>query len=135
MSGHRKVTRLTRERAFATIKVLADAMLKGEKAVSYSDLANRLEMANATGRGLGPVLDEAGAMCIERGLPDVSVVVVTKESLALGEPMPSEESFKDGIWARTGMSREEVPLEQDRVRSFDWTSVRELRLGEPKQHE
>lgn len=128
----RTVTPLTRQRAFATIKVLANAVLNGEKAVAYSDLANRLGMPNDTGRGLGPILDEAAAMCMEHGLPDVSAIVVTKESLASGVPMPSEDSFKDGVWPLTGLSREDVPAEQARVQSFDWGSVRSLGLGDKK---
>jgi len=123
VKGHRKVTKLTRERAFATIKVVAKAVLSGEKAISYSELAKRLGMPNDTGRGLGPILDEAAAMCMQHGLPDVSAIVVTKESIAAGKPMPSAESFLDGVWPVTGLTIDQVPEEQDRVRSFDWEKV------------
>ena len=76
--GRRNVTKLTRERAFYSIKIVAAAMLNNELALSYSELANRLQMPNETGQGLGPILDEAAAMCLENSLPDISAVVVTK---------------------------------------------------------
>ncbi|WP_146168269.1 hypothetical protein [Celeribacter persicus] len=124
----RKVTPLTRKRAFATIKVVAKAMMEGEHAISYSDLAVRLGMPNETGRGLGPILDEAAHMCIEHNLPDVSAVVVTKESLLRGEPMPSMDSFVDGMWPITGVMIEDVPIIQAQVREFNWREVRQLNL-------
>ena len=129
MPSRRKVTTLTRKRAFETIKVIASAMLNGEVAITYSELARRLALPNETGRGLGDVLGEAAAMCIERGLPDVSAVVVTKESFARGAPMPSLDSFKDGEWPLTGLTLKDIPAEQDKVRLYDWRSVRELSLA------
>jgi hypothetical protein len=105
-------------------------MLNQETALSYSDLAKRLGMPNETGQGLGPILDEAAAMCVEHKLPDVSSVVATKESVDLGKPFPSLASFEDGVWPKTGLRIEDVPDEQERVRQFDWKSVRSLNLGE-----
>jgi len=128
VSRGRKVTKLTRERAFSSIKIIAKAAMDGEIAVSYSELASRLGMPNDTGRGLGPILDEAAHMCLEFNLPDVSALVVTKTSLETGIPMPSEDSFIDGVWPITGMKIESIPAEQDRVRSFDWTKVPSLKL-------
>ena len=114
MSPARKVTPLTRRRAFQTIKVLAGAILNGETALTYSDLARRLGMPNETGRGLGPILDEAAAMCTEHKLPDVSAVVVTKESLDRAQPMPAATSFRDGVWPVSGLSIADIPAEQER---------------------
>jgi hypothetical protein len=104
-------------------------MLAGEPALAYADLAKRLGMANETGQGLGPVLDEAAAMCIENNLPDVSTVVVTKESMEQGCPMPSRRSFdENGFWAITGISMDEIPEYQKKVRAYDWASVPTLAL-------
>jgi hypothetical protein len=106
-------------------------MLDNEKAVTYADLAARLGMPNDTGRGLGAILDEAALKCKEAGLPNVTSVVVTKESLLAGKPMPSEASFNSaGIWPLSGIHRDQIPDEQERVRAFDWRSVRQLNLGQ-----
>jgi hypothetical protein len=124
------VTKLTRQRSFATIKIIAKAMLDGEECVSYSDLAYRLGMPNTSGQGLGPILDDAARQCMKFGLPDVSAVVVSKESILAGRPMPSERSFdQDGFWPITGTHRDEIPEIQDRVRRFEWRKVRSLGLG------
>ena len=127
--GRRNVTKLTRERAFYSIKIVATAMLNNELGLSYSELANRLQMPNETGQGLGPILDEAAAMCLENSLPDISAVVVTKSSLEKGAPMPSLGSFDDGVWRITGLAIEEIPQEQQRVRDYDWKSVKSLKLA------
>jgi hypothetical protein len=55
-------------------------------------------------------------------------MVVSKESLEAGVPLPSKGSFSDGFYARTGLSEAEVPAEQARVRAFDWSKA-ELDLG------
>jgi hypothetical protein len=107
-AGNRRVTQLTRKRAFQTIKIIAKAMLDGELAV---------------------ILDEAAAMCVKHDLPDVSSLVVTKESMLQGRPFPSKESFKNGIWPISGLSVDDIPAEQERVRRFDWMSVRSLGLS------
>lgn len=125
----RKVTPLTRKRAFETIKVVARAMLDDEKVVTYSELAARLGMPNETGQGLGPILNEAAAMCQDNDLPDVSSVVVTKESLDRGRPFPSMRSFGDQGTHVSGLAVEQVLAEQDRVRTFDWRSKASLGLG------
>jgi hypothetical protein len=127
--GDRAVSPLTKERAFATIKVVAKAVMAGEQALTYSQLAQRLGMSNVNGQGLSSYLNEAAAMCAEQGLPNVSVLVVSKDSLDRGTPMPSEGSFADGFYASTGLTKETVPAEQDRVRAHDWKSVRSLNLG------
>lgn len=126
--GTRTVTPLTRQRAFATIKVVANAVLAGEPALTYSELARRLGMSKLNGQGLSSYLNEAAALCAEHGLPNVSVLIVSKESLDKGEPMPSEGSFADGFYASTGLARSDIPAEQERVRKFDWKSVRSLGL-------
>ncbi|RGP38465.1 hypothetical protein D1012_06565 [Pseudotabrizicola alkalilacus] len=128
MTVERKVTPLTKERAFATIQIVAKAALSGEQALTYSDLARRLGMSKVNGQGLSSYLNEAAAMCAEHGHPNVSVLVVSKESLDRGAPMPSEGSFADGFYASTGLTQSDIPAEQDRVRAYDWRSVKTLAL-------
>ena len=127
--GKRPVSPLTKQRAFETIKVVAKAVIAGETALTYSDLAQRLGMSKVNGQGLSSYLNEAASLCAEHKLPNVSVLVVSKDSLDRGNPMPSEGSFTDGFYASTGLSKAEVPAEQDRVRAFDWASVRSLNLS------
>jgi hypothetical protein len=127
--GNRPVSELTKKRAFATIKVVAKAVLAGEQALTYSQLAQRLGMSKVNGQGLSSYLNEAAALCAEHGLPNVSVLVVSKDSLDRGIPMPSEGSFADGFYASTGLTKAAIPAEQDRVRAHDWASVRSLNLG------
>ncbi|NJS38479.1 MAG: hypothetical protein HC783_05055 [Rhodobacteraceae bacterium] len=127
--GNRAVSELTKKRAFATIKVVAKAVLAGEQALTYSQLAQRLEMSKVNGQGLSSYLNEAAALCADHGLPNVSVLVVSKDSLDRGLPMPSEGSFADGFYASTGLTKADIPAEQDRVRAFDWKSVRSLNLS------
>ena len=86
-------------------------------------------MPNQTGQGLGAILDEAAAMCREITIPDVTAVVVTKESIAEGRPFPSMDSFIDGIWPVSGLGIEDVPDEPARVREFDWKKVPSLGLS------
>lgn len=89
-----------------TIKIVAQAMIAGEAVITYSELAKRLGMPNDTGRGLGPILDEAAIRCRKRKLPDVTSVVVTKESFLAEKPMPSEASFNDdGLWPLSGLHK------------------------------
>ena len=126
--GNRAVSPLTKQRAFATIKVVANAVLAGESALTYSELARRLGMSKVNGQGLSSYLNEAAVLCAEHGLPNVSVMVVSKESLDRGTPMPSDGSFADGFYASTGLAKADIPAEQDRVRAFDWKSVRSLNL-------
>jgi hypothetical protein len=125
---HRSVSPLTKERGFATIKIVAKAALSGEQALTYSELARRLGMAKVNGQGLSSYLNEAAALCAEYGLPNVSVLVVSKDSLDRSLPMPSEGSFADGFYASTGLTKEDVTAEQERVRNHDWRSVRSLNL-------
>ena len=126
MTGDRNVTPLTRQRALATIQVVAEAVLAGEPALTYSELARRLGMTKVNGQGLKSYLSEAAAICAERGLPNVSCLVVSKDSLDQGAPMPSEGSFSDGLYAASGLTREAIPEEQARVRSFDWRAMPDL---------
>jgi len=128
MANH-GVSELTKKRAFATIKVVAKAVLAGEPALTYSQLAQRLEMSKVNGQGLSSYLNEAASFCAEHGLPNVSVMVVSKDSLDRGEPMPSEGSFADWFYASTGLTKADIPAEQARVRAFDWLSVRSLNLS------
>ena len=126
------VTELTHKRAFATIQVVARAILGGERVLTYSDLATRLGMPNETGQGLGPILDAAAATCEKHGMPNVSSVVVTKESVERGKPFPSLQSFDDDGSHPSGLSMDDVPAEQERVRAFDWRSKPSLGLSRPQ---
>lgn len=128
MTTDRTVTPLTAQRAFATIQVVAKAVLAGEPALTYSDLARRLGMAKVNGQGLSSYLNEAAALCAEGGWPNVSVLVVSKDSLDQGNPMPSDGSFSAGLYASTGLSKADIPAEQTRVRTFDWHAVTALGL-------
>ncbi len=125
---HRDVTPLTRQRAVATINVVADAILAGEPGLTYSDLARRLGMSKVNGQGLSSYLNEAAAICAEHNLPNVGVMIVSQESLKLGTLMLSEGSFTDEFFAKSGLTVEDVPAEQARVRAFDWHSVKTLGL-------
>ena len=127
--GNREVSPLTKQRAFATIKVVAHAVLAGEPPMTYSELARRLGMSKVNGQGLSSYLNEAAVLCAEYGMPNVSVMVVSKDSLDRGTPMPSEGSFADGFYASTGLTKADIGAEQDRVRAFDWKSVRSLNLS------
>lgn len=117
------VTPLTLERARATIRIVAQAVLAGEPALTYSDLARRLGMSKVNGQGLNSYLIEAAAICAEQGLPNVGVFVVSQESLQAGQPMPAEGSLSDLFYAKTGLNRADVAAEQDRVRRHDWRSL------------
>jgi hypothetical protein len=128
--GNRNVTALTKQRAFATIKVVANAVLAGEVALTYSELARRLGMGKVNGQGLSSYLNEAAALCAEHSLPNVAVLIVSKDSLEKGDPMPSDGSFSDGFYASTGLAKSDIPAEQKRVREFDWKSVRSLNLDQ-----
>jgi hypothetical protein len=127
--GNREVTQLTKDRAFQTIQVVAKAVLGGEQAMTYSQLAHRLGMSKVNGQGLSSYLNQAAAMCAEGGWPNVSVLVVSKDSLDRGTSMPSEGSFAEGFYASTGLTKADIPAEQDRVRAFDWASIASLKLG------
>ena len=119
----RDITPLTLERAQAAIRIVAQAVIAGEIALTYSDLARRLGMSKVNGQGLNSYLIEAAALCAEQGLPNVGVLVVSQESLQAGAPLPAEGSFSDTFYARTGLARADVLAEQARVRAFDWRSV------------
>ena len=119
----RDITPLTAERALATIQIVAKAVLAGETALTYSDLARRLGMSKMNGQGLNSYLIEAAPLCAERGLPNVGVFVVSQASLQAGQPLPAEGSFSDSFYAKTGLARDDVPAEQARVLAFDWATV------------
>ena len=85
-------------------------------------------MSKVNGQGLASYLNRAAEICKEQGLPNVSTLVVSKESLDQGTPMPSSGSFSDGFYASTGLTRDGVVAEQDKVRAFDWRSVKTLDL-------
>jgi hypothetical protein len=123
MTDPRDVTPLTAERARSAIRIVAQAVLDGEPALTYSDLARRLGMSKVNGQGLNSYLIEAAAICAERGLPNIGVLVVSQLSLQAGAPLPAEGSYSDMFYARTGLARADVPAEQERVRRFDWRAA------------
>lgn len=125
-SDPRDVTPLTAERALATIHIVAKAVLAGETAVTYSDLARRLGMSKVNGQGLNSYLIEAAALCAEQGLPNVGCFVVSQESLQAGQPMPAEGTFSDTFYAKTGLARDDVAAEQAKVRAYDWRALASL---------
>ncbi len=122
------VTPLTQKRAFETIRIVAQAVLAKEPAITYSELARRLNMSKVNGQGLATYLNRAAEICAEHWLPNVATLVVSKDSMDRGAPMPSEGSFADGFYARTGLTRDDIAAEQAKVRAFDWTSVKTLGL-------
>ncbi len=128
MTEPREITPLTAKRAQAAIEIVAKAVLAGEMAVTYSELARRLGMSKVNGQGLNSYLIEAAAICAEQGLPNIGVLVVSQDSLQAGLPLPAEGSFSDAFYAKTGLAREDVPAEQARARAFYWRGVDGLDL-------
>lgn len=126
MTEPHAVTPLTLERAHATIRIVAQAVMDGEVAVTYSELARRLGMSKVNGQGLNTYLIHAAALCAQNGLPNVGVLVVTQESLQAGMPAPAEGSLSEAFYDKTGLSKDRVPAEQARVRGFDWQSAAEF---------
>ena len=121
--GTRELSPLAEERAWATIKIVAQSVAKGEMGLTYSELARRLGMSKVNGQGLTSYLNRAAEICASNGWPNVSVMVVSKESFDRGVPMPSKGSFSDGFYAATGLTLEDIPAEQARVREFDWAKA------------
>ena len=117
------VTPLTAQRARAAIRIMGQALLAGEMALTYSELARRLGMSKVNGQGLNAYLIEAAALCAEQGLPNIGVLVVSQDSLAAGQPMPAEGSLSNAFYAKTGLNREDVPAEQARLRAVDWATA------------
>ncbi len=80
------------------------------------------DMAVANGRAgqhnlLGAPLDTLRDLCVEKDLPDIATVVVSKGSLTDGTLKPSPTAIdKYGGWP--GLRKE-----QARVMTFDWTKV------------
>ncbi len=125
-----RVTSRTQRLAYQSIRKIADAMVGGEQFLTYRQLDELLEVPNPNGQGLGPVLDRAATMCMERGLPDISTVIVTQKSVDAGLPFPSDEVFSSsGRTKVSGLSPDQVAVEMDRVRSYNWRAVRELNLS------
>ena len=114
------VSPLTHQRARAAIRIVAAAVAAGEPAVTYSELARRLGLSRVNGQGLVSYLAEAAAICAENGWPNVAALVVSKDSLDAGTPMPSDGSLTKGLFERTGLTAAAIPEEQARIRDFDW---------------
>ncbi len=108
-------------------------MTDGEDYITYLELDKRLGVPNPNGRNLSSILNEAARMCIKHNIPDVTAVVVTKESVEKGNPFPSIDSFNEkGIWPVSGVHIDEVPKIQEKVRNFDWTSMPTLKIEKLK---
>ena len=123
MAKSQDLSPLAEQRAWVSIKVIAEAVAKGELALTYSELARRLGMSKVNGQGLSQYLNRAAEICAENHWPNVSVLVVSKDSFDKGAPMPSKGSFSDGFYAATGLTEADIPAEQARVRTFDWTKA------------
>ena len=117
------VTPLTAQRARTAIRIVGQALQAGEMAVTYSELARRLGMSKVNGQGLNSYLIEAAALCAQLGLPNIGVLVVSQDSLAAGQPMPAEGSLSNAFYTKTGLSRDDVPAEQARLRAVDWVAA------------
>ncbi len=118
-----------RHKAFLVIKAVAKRAIEGAPFFSYSELAKEIGVIPPTGRGLGPILDEAARICVREKIPDVSSVVVSKDTLGTDSPMPSKDSFNsDGVWPITGVHMSDVPAVQKKVMTFDWKSKKTLKL-------
>lgn len=118
-----QITPLTLERAKEAIRITAAAVQEGAPALTYSELARRLGLAKVNGQGLNSYLIAAAALCAARGWPNIGAFIVSLESLEAGAPMPAEGKLSDSFFAKTGLSRAEVPGEQQRIRAFDWAAA------------
>jgi hypothetical protein len=114
---------LAEQRAWASITIIAEAVAKGELALTYSELARRLDMSKVNGQGLVQYLTRAAEICVENDWPNVGVMVASKESLDKGAPLPSSGSFSQGFYTATGLTEADIPAEQARVRAFDWAKA------------
>ena len=123
MAKSQDLSPLAEQRAWASIKVIAEAVGKGELALTYSELARRLGMSKVNGQGLSQYLNRAAEICAENKWPNVSVLIVSKDSFDKGASMPSKGSFSDGFYAATGLTDADTPAEQARVRAFDWAKT------------
>lgn len=126
MSEDHPKSPLTVERAEAAIRIVAAAVKAGEKALTYSELARRLGMSKVNGQGLNSYLIEAAAICAAHGWPNIGAFIVTLESLEAGQPMPAESALSEAFFAKTGLTRAEVPAEQARILAQDWSGLPDL---------
>lgn len=117
------VTPLTAQRARDAIRIVAHAVQAGELAVTYGELARRLGMSKVNGQGLNAYLIEAAAICAGLDLPNIGALIVSQDSLAAGKPMPAEGSLSNTFFTKTGLSRDDVPALQARLRAVDWAEA------------
>ena len=83
--------------------------------MSYGALAARVGRPGQH-RLLGDPLDRVRGLCARRGLPDVAVMIVSKESLRDGTAEPSQKALeKYGGWP-------DLRKEQARVLAYDCNS-------------
>jgi hypothetical protein len=127
MSDTASLTPLTKERALATIEIVARAMLAGAETLTYAELSQQLGLTKLNQQGLNSYLRAAADICAERGLPNVAAVVVSKESLAAGQPMPLARALTDDFVARASTDSA-IAAEQANVRSYNWAQALHLAL-------
>ena len=97
-------------------KQFVDCARQGRVLWAYGDMAVAIGRAGHR-RLLGAPLDTLRDLCVEKGLPDIATVVVSKDSLTGGTLKPSPKAIdKHGGWP--GLRKE-----QARVMTFDWTKV------------
>jgi len=118
----------TRTQAELALSAVARAMVRGESVMNYGDLAESIGRGRGEGRLIGPVLDELARICRDSGLPDAATVVCTGESIASGNPMPSDAAFVDSRTKVTGIARVDIAAEQARVRSYPWLDLMSVTL-------
>ena len=105
------------ETAEQVIKVFVKAATTESRIIwTYGDLATAIERPGEH-RLLGAALDIVRQLCVERGIPDVATVVVSKTSLLDGTLKPTDSALnKYNGW-------QGLREEQAKVFQFDWLSL------------
>ncbi|MCB1449668.1 MAG: hypothetical protein KDJ67_06025 [Nitratireductor sp.] len=117
------VSKNDRETAKEIIRVLVTFLREGGKYISYSDLADRLGKPDILARQLGKYLDEVSRICLQNRIPNLSSIVVMKDTLNSATPMPSKDSFQNEYWPISGVKKTEIDLAQKDVHDFDWDNI------------
>ena len=117
------VSKNDRETAKEIIRVLVTFLREGGKYISYSDLADRLGKPEILARQLGKYLDEVSRICLQNRIPNLSSIVVMKDTLNSATPMPSKDSFQNEYWPISGVKKTEIDLAQKDVHDFDWDNI------------
>ena len=97
-------------------KQFVDGARLGRVLLTYGDMAAAIGRAGQH-RLLDAPLDALRELCVEKGLPDIATVVVSKDSLTDGMLKPSRKAIdKHGGWP--GLRKEQAT-----VMTVDWTKV------------